>query len=347
MTAVQYNQSIILSHLLKYKADVTAKCRNNLYLNKRDLLILGKRERNSLIHTSCTNGMSIIHLLAVHWNRDMFNMLNLIKSVNFKDIDNNYSTPLHYAFCHGNIEFIAIAMKLNFNLNVRSRNDSTPYHSAAICKSSTLHVLRTKYTRIIPDSKDINGLSILQYGSLITYNHDGITHKNGAFSILFQTVFDSEHKINNTDVFGRNFLHYAATNGNYYSFISLFKSLISDDLNILLLQRDIFGQTPVDNLFSSLSKREIKEPLKLLSKNGVTSMLYNTSQQKSLTPGETFIFFVVQYLYREKLFQHYLYNTINAEKKTISVNIFKSIRISRISERCCELSRNCRLISWI
>ncbi|XP_071177855.1 ankyrin-3-like [Mytilus edulis] len=308
MTAVQYNQSTILSHLFKYKADVTAKCRNNVYLNKRDLIILGKTERNSLIRIRCTNGMSIIHLLAVHWNRDMFYMLNLIKEVNFNDRDNNNARPLHYAFCHGNNEFIAIAMKLNFNLNVRSRNGSTPYHSAAICKSSTLHVLRTKYKCIIPDSKDVNGLSILQYGSLITYNHDGIKHSNGAFSVLFQTVFDSKHNINNTDVFGRNFLHYVATNGNYYSFISLFGSLSQDDFNMFILQRDKFGQTPVDNLFSSLPKREITEPFKLPLNCALTSIFYTgckTNLQKILTPGETFIFLVVDYLYRAHFIQHF------------------------------------------
>ncbi|VDI83508.1 Hypothetical predicted protein [Mytilus galloprovincialis] len=308
MTAVQYNQSTILSHLLKYKADVTAKCRNELYLNKRDMIILGKPERNSLMRIRCTDGMSITHLLAVHWNRDMFSMLNLIKSVNFEDRDNTNSTPLHYAFCHSNNEFIAIAIELNFNLNVLSRNGSTPYHSAAICKSSTLHVLRTKYKRIIPDSKDINGLSILQYGSLITYNHDGIKHSNGAFSILFQTIFDSKHNINNTDVFGRNFLHYAATNGNYYSFISLFGSLSQDDFKMFILQRDKFGQTPVDKLFSSLPKREIIEPFKLPLDCAITSIFYTsckTNLQKILTPGETFIALVVDYLYREKFFQHF------------------------------------------
>ncbi|VDI64571.1 Hypothetical predicted protein, partial [Mytilus galloprovincialis] len=212
-------------------------------------------------------------------------------------------TPLHYAFCHGKFEFIGIAIKLNLNLNVRSRNGSTPYHSAAICNSLTLQVLRAKY-KLIPDAKDVNGLSILQYGSLIAYNHDDI----GAFAALFGIVFESKHDILSTDVFGRNFLHYASTNGNYFSFIALLKALPQEDVKSFILQQDTFGQTPVDNLFSSLPTRELIEPFKLPLDCGIASIFFTSCKinlEKILTPGETFIHVVLDYLQTKKLFQHF------------------------------------------
>ncbi|CAG2189082.1 unnamed protein product [Mytilus edulis] len=304
MTAVQYNQTAVFEYLLKFEVNINAKCRNTMYSNSPEIYLLGKSEQSSLSNIRCANGMSINHLLVVHGNLDMFKLLYSKNLFYFEDRDNDQATPLHYAFCHCKIYFIIIAIELNLNLNVRSRNGSTPYHSAAICNSLTLKFLWAIY-KLIPDTKDVNGLSILQYGSLIAYNHDDI----GAFVGLFKIVFDYNHDIQSTDDFGRNFLHYASTNGNYLSFIALLlKALPQGDVNRFILQADTFGQTPVDNLFSSLPKRELIEPFKLPLDCSIASIFCTSCKknlQKILTPGETFIHVVVQYLQKKKLFQHF------------------------------------------
>lgn len=87
-----------------------------------------------------------------------------------------------------------------------------------LCLCSHLQTLRKKLT--IPDIKYFNGRSIVESGCS-----------------TLQSI-------------GRNFLHYAASNGNFYIFISLTKHLRHVASN-LLQQRDAFGKTPVDVLFIS------------------------------------------------------------------------------------------------
>lgn len=177
MTAVQYNQTNIFSHLLKFEFDLTTKCRNDVYSNEHDMYRMGSSEQKRLSRESCEDGISIMHLLVMHWNFEMLILLKWNVLVNWEEKDDDESTPLHYAFCHSNYMFILIAIELNLNFTARSKNGSTPFHSAALCKSLTLKefmLLDTKYKLTIPDvkAKDNNGLSILQYGSLLTYNYD-------------------------------------------------------------------------------------------------------------------------------------------------------------------------------
>ncbi|CAC5384597.1 unnamed protein product [Mytilus coruscus] len=267
MTAVQYNQTAIFEYLLKFEVNITAKCRNTLYVNELDMYSLGKAEQNSLSRERCADGMSIMDLLVVHWNLDMRILLHSNKLANWEDRDDDQSTPLHYAFCHSNYDFIQIAVNRNLNFIVLSKNGSTPYHSAVVCNSISLHVflmMDTKHKPIIPDVKDNKGLSILQYGSIQTNSHNThyeIMNNNQGFLPLFQIAIDFKHNIYNTDDFGGTFLHYAAQNGNYIQFSVLLEALPHAEITNLLRQEDKFGQTPVDELFTTMSKQKKTEQL--------------------------------------------------------------------------------------
>ncbi|CAC5384594.1 unnamed protein product [Mytilus coruscus] len=114
MTAVQYNQTAIFRYLLNFQADVTAKCSDRLYINEPNMYLLGKSEQSRSSREACAVGMTINHLLVVHWIRDIFFLLDSNELVNLEDRDNDLSTPLHYAFYHNNYEFIEIAIDRYF-----------------------------------------------------------------------------------------------------------------------------------------------------------------------------------------------------------------------------------------
>lgn len=138
---------------------------------------------------------------------------------------------------------IAIVHKLDFN--IRSSNGSTPYHSAAVCNSLSLSMFTLtdfKKKLTIPDLKYFNGRSNVEYGCS--------TLQSIVSSFFIEIAIDSKHNLYNTDTLGRNFLHYAASNENFYIFISLTKHL-RHIASYLLHQRDAFGKTPVDVLFVS------------------------------------------------------------------------------------------------
>lgn len=109
-----------------------------------------------------------------------------------------------------------------------------------LCLCSHLQTLRKKLT--IPDIKYFNGRSIVESGCS--------TLQSIVSSFFIEIAVDSIHSLYKTDTIGRNFLHYAASNGNFYIFISLTKHLRHVASN-LLQQRDAFGKTPVDVLFIS------------------------------------------------------------------------------------------------
>lgn len=250
----------------------------------------------------------------MHWNYDIFVLLNSHGPIHFAERDKHQITPLHYAFCQGSYEFIRIAINLKVDLNVRSMNGSTPYHSSAVCKSLTLHAfMRTDniYKLDIPDVKDYNGISILQYGSLVSYNNDVYINNYGAFILLFLVAVESKHDISNIDKLGRNLLHYAAINGSYFSFIYLENGLPHENIKSLLRQTDIFGLTPVDNAFVSLPRQEYTGPL-LLPKDcniiEIFKVTCKTNVLEFLSPHEKLILLMAQYLQDEDMFHHFNIN---------------------------------------
>lgn len=129
---------------------------------------------------------------------------------------------------------------------------------------------------------------------------------NGHFHDIFRVALDSKHNLYHTDVYGRNFLHYAATNGNYFSIVSLLKSFAAD-INIVLSQKDNSGHTPVDELFTSMPKRKINEPIKVPINCILFSVLYsicNMDLIEFMTPHEIFIFSVFSRFKEYKFLQH-------------------------------------------
>lgn len=148
-----------------------------------------------------------------------------------------------------------------------------------------------------------NNVSILQYGQRL--------HSYSSSLSLLEVAIKSKHDLYHTDIMGRNVLHYAATNGNFHSFASLTNRLPQVFLK-LLQQKDDFGKTPVDELFSSMPQRKNMEPLKLPKSGDITHFLpYASSQQYTLdvlSPHEACILIVLlteRHLRNESAFQHF------------------------------------------
>ncbi|VDI76163.1 Hypothetical predicted protein [Mytilus galloprovincialis] len=233
----------------------------------------------------------------------MFRLLHSNGLVNWNDRDNDQSTPLHYAFCHSNYEFSQIAIILKIDFDVRSSNGSTPYHSAAVCLSLTLYVFmctNTEYKLTIPDAKDINGLSILQYGSHI---------RSIDINLLLEVALVSKHDLYHTDISGKNFLHYAAANGNFFLYLFVIQKVpqVATDL---LQQKDAFGNTPVDELFACMPSQKVMKPFKLPTFGDYKQFLFSADDGKLLhldilSPHESFIAFVLDHLITENILDHF------------------------------------------
>ncbi|VDI52060.1 Hypothetical predicted protein [Mytilus galloprovincialis] len=305
-TAVKYNQNEIFKFLYEI-SNLSHKCKGNFY-NQQQLTYFEIVHLNSM---KCPDNAGLEHLLAIYNNLQLIGYVFQKGYKNWESVDKEGCTPLHYAFCHQSytfVNFFIFEKRLNLNLLSRSKNGSTPFHSASACRSFILHQYMEKMKTIdlppIPDVVDDEGHSILQYGfnKSISINDSIKIDRIGEdyFVIsLFRLAVKFHHNFLHNDKRKNNFLHHAAKAGNYWVFF-LTKDLKTFDrkLYLLLNQRNQNNRTALEVAFDSLPRQKSFEAFRIPDNCSWTDVFYVdciANYSVLLSPHEYFIFTVFQY----------------------------------------------------
>ncbi|CAC5364556.1 unnamed protein product [Mytilus coruscus] len=291
MTAAKYDQAEVFRYLHDSDGNLAFRCKNNLLYKDK----IEKTELDLLKEKTCPENGSISHLLTIH---NSYGIIKYLLNKGFEDWDtrdSNGLTPSHYAFCCNSnnfIKFIVFAdeYKVHLNLNSKSANGSTPYHSAAICKSLILSHYVDSSVRRLPDKIDNNNRSILHYGLMPPVcQKDAIridrVGKDYFSDLLLRVTINNRHDYLRKDNDGRNLLHYAASSGNYWVFLKILQILSKEDIRVLLYCNDKSRNTPLKEAFNSLTPRQAFESLKIPF-NCSLSELFSTTLLKTYAPKE-------------------------------------------------------------
>ncbi|XP_063397251.1 uncharacterized protein LOC134681538 [Mytilus trossulus] len=305
MTAAMYDQTEVFRYLNDSGGHFAFRCKRKcVYEDKME-----KPELDLLNEKTCPENGSFSHLLAIH---NSYGIIKYLLKNGFDDWESRDSkglTPSHYAFCCNSNNFIKLVVfadkdKVHLNLNSKSSNGSTPYHSAAICKSLILSHYVDTSVRNIPDKVDNNNRSILHYGLMQLVSQEEAIQidrvgKDYFLDLLFRVAINNKHDYMRLDMDGRNVLHYAASSGNYWAFLKVVQTLKNDEINVLLYCKDKRGYTPLKAAFDALTPRQSFESLKIplnCSLNELFSTPCKANLSVFLLPHEYFIFTVSKYL---------------------------------------------------
>ena len=280
--AVRQNHVEIAELLIKHGARISRKCSffQNISISdscqNRDNFNLSKNEEVEYENDLCHCGSTPFLLAARYGHTDVANLL-LRHGARPDEMDCFGATSLHVAACHGHYRFIDWLIRrrpVSFQINQRSKNQSTLLHSAAICHNNKdIEPLISMGARI--DLIDNDGMTPLHYSALNAVKTDGITIFNATINPSFDIfVWSSKEDItvsresgiferkvplhvqclklieiatlkralpiDKVDKKGRTALHLAAQNGDECQTIHLLRRGARTDLT------DLEGRTPLD-----------------------------------------------------------------------------------------------------
>ncbi|CAC5364563.1 ANKRD50 [Mytilus coruscus] len=165
MTAAKFDQAELFRYLHDYGGNLSCRCKNNLSYEDK----IEKTELALLKEKKCPENGSLAHLLAIYNSYGIIKHLLNTGFYHWETNDTNGLTPSHYAFCCNSNNFIKLVVfadkdTAHLYLNSKSNNGSTPYHSAAVCRSLILSHYVDTSVKTLPDKVDNNNRSILHYG---------------------------------------------------------------------------------------------------------------------------------------------------------------------------------------
>ena len=295
--AVRKNNSEIVKLLLKKDHTMLLNTCNHWQSvhehNETKLSLTLSHEESIEYHHGdvCHCGYTPLHLAARYGHLEIGIDL-IIRGALVEAQDCFGATPLHVSACHNHIDFVDLLThsKIGGNINSRSRNGSTPLHSAAIC--GALEVTdKLLYHGANLSAVDDDGLSVLHYailqihpnqlkrniifnrtdlggnlylvtvdrrGHLANFYHENNMIKNTdhyRWLDAFINLILRGSNIDAVDIHGRTPLHIAAANG------------LADSVNVLLQSkakldtRDKFGKTPLELAVENSTVRSTNLPV--------------------------------------------------------------------------------------
>ena len=142
--AIRQNHLEMAELLIRRGARVSRKCMRFQNLSsscnvteecKQQRQFLSKREQEEYNKDLCHCGTTPFLLAARYGHIEVASLL-LHYGAKPDDKDCQGATPLHVAACHGHYGFIdwLVSQRPSLHINIRSKNQSTPLHSGAICK---------------------------------------------------------------------------------------------------------------------------------------------------------------------------------------------------------------------
>ena len=224
------------------------------HCSERSQLMKAIHEKFLQFQGSCTGEMTVAHFLAIHGSQDMIleayrKQLNL----DLYGTDLYGVTPVHYAACHGNTEFLIMVGKLSIDVKgMTTTNGSSPYHSAVSCLSLQGLVILAKHVGFhgLPYVVDYSDMTLLHYlfmMPLVTNGlRDSLQKQENRMLEVFKFILDNtdDQVVLKMDKTGKNFLHYALGNGHFYCVKHVLKNYIGESIE-LLRQNDTVEEDPV------------------------------------------------------------------------------------------------------
>ena len=280
--AVRQNHVEMAELLIKHGARIPRKCSFFQNISTSDVsqiqgsYYLSEKEVLEYEKDLCHCGSTPFLLAARYGHIDVANLL-LRHGARPDVMDCFGATPLHIAACHGHYSFIDWLIRrrpVSFQINHRSKNQSTLLHSAAICHNNKdIEPLISRGARI--DLIDENGMTSLHYSVLDAVKTDRITifntminpisdifvqsskdditvsRESGIFQrkvplhvqcLKLKEITNPAHAflINKVDRNGKTALHLAAQNGDECHVTHLLQKGARTDLT------DHEGRTPLD-----------------------------------------------------------------------------------------------------
>lgn len=211
-TAMKFKRSEIFKLLLKKNLKKSDRC---IYRNKRiEVIDLNEKERKEYLENMCPYNVTISHYLAYNWDKDVFNFGQSYDIWNWTERDSDGATPVHYVCCAGDSLMIDFLERDGAKFDLRSLNESTPLHSAAICRQNkVLSYLLYRYPKTVLDNQK---RSISHYVAMSARFSDVMTEDTMNNDEYFVVYLETKLYDDALCTY-RHFktpLHYACENGN-------------------------------------------------------------------------------------------------------------------------------------
>jgi len=239
LTAVKFNRSEIFEYLLSKGANLNDTCLHdsNLETIKSFLRIW---EYSQYLEDKCKNGSSIPHLIAIHGRDNMFLTIyrNYTQSLSFWNVSfENDISLLHVSACLGNLQTLSYLREiLSPELTEKTTNGSSPFHSAAVCRSRKSLNLLCRWRSDGVLFKDNEGMNLMHYVCKEPYSNGYSVQELKIVHFILEkaTASDTIH-FSAPDMHGNTFLHYAAESGKYNILqycMHLYDAVIAELLNV-------------------------------------------------------------------------------------------------------------------
>ncbi|KAK3586910.1 hypothetical protein CHS0354_008504 [Potamilus streckersoni] len=297
LTAIIHNRTEAIS-ILYPLANVSDKCQER-DLTHDEITQLSKLEIQKLSEGKCPNGSSLAHLIS-RYGLSSLPQSSLFYALDWEEIDDEGSRPIHHAACHSGLEMILTLSKdLRVDLFSHTSNGSTAYHLAALCRPFNLMALHGKSYGRLPQLYDNMNRSILQYMyiSPLPSASNVAVELDVMRKLMMERHFSAED-ITHVDSIGANILHSIIGKGYFASMISVYLKY-QDEFLRLIRKNNSFNMNPLDEAFYNLPNDTLvlKKLLYNLKDEELLETFSNISDMKyfiSLSPIEISISYFVR-----------------------------------------------------
>ncbi|KAL3852606.1 hypothetical protein ACJMK2_016225 [Sinanodonta woodiana] len=316
LTAVIHNRTDIVE-LLYPLINASDKCLE-WSLTQEENMHLNGIEISKLSEGKCYNGSSVVHLIA------RYGLTNLAKHDLFRDMDweeedMDGCRPIHHAACHAGSDMLVYLHGKEVDLYSRTKNGSTAFHIAALCRPFNLHVMYLLNSEQMPPLFDHLNCSILQYMYMHPLSMDSSQALNSiSEKIYFMEILFSKEDIMHVDSTGANIIHYVMRNG-YFNAIPYLYNKYQDTFFKYILKNDNCKNRPLDEAFYNLpyDARIVRRPYNCYM-NEVIALTCGGVDLNDyvmyMSPTELTIFLFVTTVHRKveyhRYFKHYVHEAI-------------------------------------
>ncbi|KAL3852608.1 hypothetical protein ACJMK2_016227 [Sinanodonta woodiana] len=316
LTAVIHNRTDIVELLYPF-INASDKCLE-WNLTQEEIMHLNEIEISKLFEGKCSNGSSVVHLIARYGLTNLANN-SLFRDMDWEEEDMEGCRPIHHAACHAGLDMLAYLYRRKVDVFSTTTNGSTAFHIAALCRPFNLHFMYLLNSEQMPPLFDQLNRSILQYMYMHVLSIDS-SHALNSISeriYLMRILFSEEH-IMHVDSTGANILHYIMKHG-YFNVVLYINNKYKDIFFKCILQNNNLKNRPLDEAIYNLAydERIVRRPYNC-SMNEIIALTCGGMDLNNyvmyISPIELTIFFFVTTVRRKieyhRYFKHYVHEAI-------------------------------------
>ncbi|KAL3852614.1 hypothetical protein ACJMK2_016233 [Sinanodonta woodiana] len=316
LTALIHNRTDIVELLYPF-INASDKCLE-WNLTQEEIIHLNGIEKSKLTERKCSYGSSVVHLIARYGLTNMANN-DLFRDMDWEEEDMEGCRPIHHAACHAGLDMLVYLYGRKVDFYSRTKNGSTAFHMAALCRPFNLYVMYLLNSKQMPPLFDNLNRSILHYMYMQPLSMDS-NHALNSISerqYLIERIFNEED-IMHVDLTGANIMHYIMKNG-YFDAIPYLYNKYQDMFFTFIIQNDSLQNRPLDKAFYTLpyDERIVRRPYNC-SMNEVIALTCDGVDLNDyvmyMSPIELTIFFFVitvsPKIKYNRYFKHYVHEAI-------------------------------------